>query len=73
MADTQTSIKATARNLIKKHRNMIAKYSSDYATMDNLALRNSIVTVNEILNVATSDWGTYYWGQVKRQIKSKYE
>ena len=69
--DTQKSIKDSANNLIKKHRNMIAKYSSDYANLDKLSKKCAIVSVNQILSVISTDWGIMYGSAVRKVIKSK--
>jgi len=69
--ETQKSINATTRNLVKKHRNMIAKYSNDYANMDELAVKHALVSANQIISICSTDWGISYWSRVRKQIKSK--
>ncbi len=75
--DTQSSIKDTARKLIAKHKRKITKHSMRHADLTcaeeigELAARHALVTVNEKLSDITKPWGLAYWGEVKKQIKSK--
>lgn len=69
--DTMASIKATARNLIAKHRRMAKKYGIAIHYDKELVIRHAIVTVNEKLSGAVNPWPIAYWGEVKRVIKSK--
>lgn len=66
---TQDSIKATATNLIKKHKNMIVRHGG--FGIDELAMRHAIVSVNQIRSIVSTDWGIWYWSEVRKQIKDK--
>jgi len=77
MSETEKSIKATANNLISKHGRMIIQHSAYHHYDDNgintneLAIKHAIVSVNQILSVVSTNWGTMYWGGVLKQIKKK--